>query len=148
MLTTDNKHEPFFFFVVKSNKQYDLRKQSFFSQVKTFDSCCFFFLASFTMGFHMKFIFGRRQWSGYTSQKPTYTFTLYKIYTEIHRRPPHLNTITLIQYHSNTVNCFHFSNILVYFRISQRFASRRCYSTCSLHGLQQVRQNSCEQTYI
>lgn len=35
-----------------------------------------------------------------------------------------------------------------YFRISQRFASRRCYSTCSLHGLQQVRQNSCEQTYI
>ncbi|XP_035779546.1 dopamine receptor 2-like isoform X2 [Anopheles albimanus] len=33
-------------------------------------------------------------------------------------------------------------------KASQRFASRRCYSTCSLHGIQQVRQNSCEQTYI
>ncbi|XP_040174477.1 dopamine receptor 2-like [Anopheles arabiensis] len=31
---------------------------------------------------------------------------------------------------------------------SQRLASRRCYSTCSLHGIQQVRQNSCEQTHI
>ncbi|XP_053683597.1 dopamine receptor 2 [Sabethes cyaneus] len=33
-------------------------------------------------------------------------------------------------------------------KASQRFASRRCYSTCSLHGIQQVRHNSCEQTYI
>ncbi|XP_020715905.1 dopamine receptor 2 [Ceratitis capitata] len=31
---------------------------------------------------------------------------------------------------------------------SQRFATRRCYSTCSLHGIQHVRHNSCEQTYI
>lgn len=30
----------------------------------------------------------------------------------------------------------------------QRFATRRCYSTCSLHGIQHVRHNSCEQTYI
>ena len=30
----------------------------------------------------------------------------------------------------------------------QRFASRRCYSTCSLHGIQHIRHNSCEQSYI
>ncbi|XP_037950935.1 dopamine receptor 2-like [Teleopsis dalmanni] len=33
-------------------------------------------------------------------------------------------------------------------QVSQRFATRRCYSTCSLHGIQHVRHNSCEQTYI
>ncbi|CAO1421051.1 unnamed protein product [Diamesa hyperborea] len=33
-------------------------------------------------------------------------------------------------------------------KASQRFASRRCYSTCSLHGIQHVRHNSCEQSYI
>lgn len=61
-------------------------------------------------------------------------------------------TISLIDFHK-IWNWFQYRNIQLfyfsYFRIiSQRFASRRCYSTCSLHGLQQVRQNSCEQTYI
>ncbi|XP_055700453.1 dopamine receptor 2 [Phlebotomus papatasi] len=31
---------------------------------------------------------------------------------------------------------------------SLRTTTRRCYSSCSLHGIQHVRQNSCEQTYI